>query len=60
MIKKVIGFILIIISFATLLVVYRFRTGKIDDTFIVNHLNILMIIFSICFIGGLLLIGGVL
>lgn len=60
MIKTVIGFILVIISFATLLVVYRLRKRKIDDTFIANHLNILMIIFSVCFIGGLSLIGGVL
>lgn len=47
------GFILITLSLLTLIFIYKFRTGKIDDTFVVNHKNLFVTVFVVLWFLGI-------
>lgn len=54
---KIIGFGLIAISLLMLIFIYRFRSGKITDTFVLNHKNLFLTFFVILWFAGIYMIS---
>lgn len=54
---KIIGFGLIAISLLMSIFIYRFRSGKINDNFVLNHKNLFLTIFFILWFTGIYMIS---
>lgn len=54
---KIIGFGLIAISLLMSILIYKFRVGKINDTFVLNHKNLFLTIFVVLWFTGIYMIS---
>lgn len=53
---KIMGFVLITISLLISIFIYKFRIGKINDTFVLNHKNLFVTAFVVLWFLGMYMI----